>query len=203
MPRYILWRMVSPENLPKMTEKYIEQVALERIKELEAEVERLQAVHAEDVLHYHVAVGQRDEAKREIEQLRTEVCRLKEALFDLTRERDEYRSQRNAVIRERDKYVSAVKEYFDAIVNHGLARERVRAANDRADHLYSAWKHEPTEELSQRRKENMTQCLMAADAASKALHREEMAREALGALLTTTAVGSSGDAALGGEVRGE
>ena len=167
------------------------------------------------------AERERDEARRlRQEEYAIATARLQQALdaaTTLARERDEWRasaagygSDAEQYKHERDEarqslasYVGAVKEYFDSIVNHGLACERVRAANDRADHLYSAWKREPTEELSQRRKENLTQCLMAADAASEARHREEMAREALGALLTTTAVGSSGDAALGGEVRGE
>ena len=38
--------------------------------------------------------AERDDARAEIERLRTEVCRLKEALFDLTRERDELRQEK-------------------------------------------------------------------------------------------------------------
>ena len=128
MSRYILWRMVYPENLPKMTEKYIEQASLERIRELEAEVERLQAVHAEDVLHYHVAVEQRDEAEREIERLRTEVCRLKEALFDLTRERDELRQEKAT-----DAWYTGWQEAVRRMQQAERERDDLRARLDRAD----------------------------------------------------------------------
>ena len=144
--------------------------------------------------HCEQAERERDEARAEIERLR------KEKATDAwhTGWQEAVRRMQEAE-RERDEYVSAVKEYFDAIVNHGLARERTRAANDRADHLYSAWARKPTDELAQRREENLKQCLAARDAQSLARHREEAAREALGALLIATTIGSHGS----GEVRSE
>lgn len=61
----------------------------QREDELKEEIKQLRAFHAEDVLHYNVAVEQRDDADQQRDQWRNEAERAWEQREKAERERDE------------------------------------------------------------------------------------------------------------------
>lgn len=91
--------------------------------------------------------------------------------------------------RELNVYVSAVKEFVEADANCTITHDWLKAANDRADTLYTQCQRTPTEELQQRRRENLDECLRLMDVHSSERRRKAAARATLRAILADTALG--------------
>jgi hypothetical protein len=89
------------------------------------------------------------------------------------------RAQHRAAVDRERRYLAAIKEYEEADINYGLAEARLKDVNDRADRLYRQWEEAPTDELQQRRRENLDDCLKQADVTAQARRRQQAARAEL------------------------